>query len=92
MTKMFSLIIRIKQQMEGRANARDERLRTSIVNAINAGTQAASFTATQGRFLQIGNRRARLQNADGTLTRAGEHYHEHLGEEPPLLYPYEQEL
>ena len=78
--------------MEARANTRDERLRTSIVNAINAGTQAASFTATQGRFLQIGNRRARLQNADGTLTRAGEHYHEHLGEEPPLLYPYEQQL
>ena len=83
---------RVEQRMESRATARDERLRTSIVNAINAGTQAASFTATQGRFLQIGNRRARLQNADGTLTRAGKHYHEHLGEEPPLLYPYEQQL
>ena len=34
----------------------------------------------------------RLQRADGTLTDAGRHYHSAVGEDPPLMYSYEQPL
>ena len=89
---MFGPQTRAEHRTEVRANTKDRRLHTSIATAINAGSVAESFRSNQGRFLQIGNRRVRLQNADGTLTPAGRHYHDHLGENPPLMYSYEQEL
>ena len=81
-----------QERMNARARATEERLRTNIQKAIITGNVAESFRSNQGRFLQIGNRRARLQNADGTLTPAGRHYHDHLGEDPPEMYSYEQPL
>ena len=83
---------RAEHRIEAKVNTKDQRLRASVEAAIDAGGVAESFRSNQGRFLQIGNRRIRLQNGDGTLTPAGHRYHEHLGEEPPLLYSYEQPL
>ena len=83
---------RAEHRKEVRANTKDRRLRTGIAIAMSAGVVAESFRSSQGRYLQMGNRRVRLQNADGTLTPAGHHYHDHLGEDPPPMYSYEQEL
>ena len=73
-------------------HTKHQRLHTKVEAAIDAGGVAESFRSNQGRFLHSGNRRIRLQNGDGTLTPAGYHYHQHLGEEQPLLYSYEQPL
>ena len=72
-----------QERIDSRSQLKDARLRNDIQNVINGCTQAEPFTSTQGCFLRVGNRRIRLQHVDGSLTRAGIHYHEHPGEEPP---------
>ena len=89
---MFGPQTRSEYQRDARMRAREARSLTNITNAINAGNVAEAYRSNQGRFLQIGNRRVRLQNADGTLTAAGSHYHERIGEDPPEMYSYEQPL
>ena len=65
------------------AKLKDAKLKHQVVNAIKGGAQATAFIRKQGRSLQVGGSRKKLQNADGTLTDAGRHYHEHIGEDPP---------
>ena len=75
---------------EQRAEANMARLRARIEQTIDSGERAQPFSSTIGRFLQVGTRRVKLQNKDGTLTDSGRHYHAYLNEAPPLMYSYDQ--
>ena len=79
-------------QRANQARRKDDDLGRKVVDAVRGGAQPGTFNRTQGRFLDIGGRRVRLQLADGTLTDAGRHYHSAVGEDPPLMYSYEQPL
>ena len=89
--KFGPLTARQEEQRAQQARVKDTKLREAIENAVRGGAQPTPFSGTQGRSLQIGGQRKKLQHADGTLTDAGEHYHKLVGEEPPLMYSYEQD-
>ena len=77
---------------EQRTEANMARLRARVESAIRDGERVQPFKSTQGSFLQVGNQRVKLQNKDGALTAAGTHYWEHIQEDPPLMYSYDQPL
>ena len=68
------------------------RMRAQIDAAISNGEQVQPFSSTQGSFLKVGNRKVKLQNKDGSLTTAGQHYWERVDETPPLMYSYDQPI
>ena len=75
-----------------RAEANMARMRAQIDAAISNGEQVQPFSSTQGSFLQVGNRKVKLQNKDGSLTASGEHYWNRVDETPPLMYSYDQPI
>ena len=77
---------------EQRTEANMARLRARVESAIRDGERVQPFKSTQGSFLQVGNQRVKLQNKDGALTAMGTHYWEHIQEDPPLMYSYDQPL
>ena len=74
------------------AQFKDAKLHHAVKVAVQEGAQPTTFNRTQVRSLHVAGRRVKLQHADGTLTAAGRHYHQHVGEYPPLMYSYEQPL
>ena len=81
-----------EQRTSSQREANMARLRARIDLTINSGERAQAFSSSQGRYLQVGTRKVKLQNTDGTLTDSGRHYHAHLGDVPPLMYSYDQPL
>lgn len=74
------------------AQLKDARLQHAVKVAVREGAQPTTFNRIQVRALHVAGRRVKLQHADGTLTEAGKHYHQHVGQYPPLRYSYEQPL
>ena len=68
------------------------RMNARIDAAIAAGTVAELRHKNMVVNLEVGNKKVRLVNGDGTTTREGKHYYEKLGTPPPSVYPYEQQL
>ena len=74
------------------AQLKDAKLQHAVKVAVQEGAPPTTFNRTQGRSLHVAGRRVMLQQADGPLTAAGRHYHQRVGEYPPLMYSYEQPL
>ena len=83
---------RQEEQRAYQARLKETKLRHQVVNAVRGDSQPTAFSKVQGRFLPVWGQREKLQHADGTLTDAGRIYHEHVGEEQPLMYAYEHGL
>ena len=69
--------------------------RRKDLEALRAGHTAAAlpqkYEGNWAQHILSGNRRIRLQEADGKLTLAGRDYFDFAGIEPPTLYTNEQE-
>ena len=68
------------------------RMNARIDAAIAAGTVAELRHENMVVNIEVGTKKVRLVNGDGTTTREGKHYYEKLGTPPPSVYPYEQQL
>ena len=73
-------------------HAKRRRDREALHAAHTAGTVPQKNKTNWSQIIVSGNRRIKLQDADGALTQAGLDYYDIAGIEPPTLYTYEQEL
>ena len=73
-----------------RSIQRDQR---DLHAAHAAGATPQKYRGTYAQYIAHNNRRIKIQNADGTLTSAGDFYYDNiLGIAKPTLYTYDQEL